>query len=79
MEVYSDLIEVSEVHDGIIVELTSEDASKLRRACYFNKTIGERVAKRDGQDAGDEMHDFLSELGDSLADEGIERWDGREE
>ena len=78
MNVYSDLVEISEVHDGIVIELTTEDASKLRRVCYFNKTIGERVAERDGADAGQEIKSFLGDLGDGLADEGVERWDGRE-
>ena len=46
--------------------------------CQFNKTIHKRVAERDGEDAGKEIDEFLCELGESLEEEGIERWDPRE-
>ena len=78
MDVFTTEIEVEAVVPGIWFELTDEQAEKLRRVCQFNKTIHKRVAERDGEDAGKEIDEFLCELGESLEEEGIERWDPRE-
>ena len=81
MEVYTTEVEVVTTTEevGIGIELDEFDASLLRRVCYFNKTLAKRVAERDGEDAGKQIDLFLSELGDALEEEGIERFDGREE
>lgn len=76
MDVFSTEIETTE--DGIGVDFTEEEAEMLRRVCQFNKTISKRVAERDGEDAGDAINEFLCDLGDQLADEGIDRWDPRD-
>ena len=77
MEVFTTEIEVVHEEAGIGIELTDLEAAYLRRVCNFNKTINKRVSERDGDVAGAEIDGFLSNLGNFLKDEGIERWDGR--
>lgn len=77
MDVYSCDVEATNWVPGVSIDLTIKEASMLRRILYFNKTVCKRVAERDGDDAGARLEDFFQGLGNRLADEGIERWDGR--
>jgi hypothetical protein len=60
--------------EQIILTLTKEEAEKLRRACYFNLTIRDRVAATSGETQGVTMYEFLNDLGNALKARGIKRW-----
>ena len=63
--------------EKVTVEMTPEEAEKLRRACYFNRTIQDRISAGNGGQAvrdGWSMYHFLNDLGNTLKGSGIKRW-----
>lgn len=63
---------------NIVVTLSAEEAKKLRRVCYFNKTVGAKEADSDRGRAmvgrGLVLDNFLNDLGNSLKSRGVERY-----
>jgi hypothetical protein len=67
---------VAPVAPPVTIELTGEEAKKLRRVCYYNKTVAQKFR---GNEAGgprkaDDILAFMSSLGNSLKSKGIERF-----
>lgn len=57
----------------VSVAISADQAKMLRRMCYFNKTIREKVTMKDGAWAGEMINDFMQDLGNQLKAEGYGR------
>lgn len=64
------------VKPNITIELTPDEASKLRRACYYNKTVARKYAGNPKGSArkASYLDAFMGSLGNSLKDRGVERF-----
>jgi len=58
----------------INISLAVEEAKKLRRVCYYNKTVGAKVAENVSSSNGDIVKDFMHSLGNALKYQGIDRF-----
>lgn len=69
-------VAVAPVKPNVIVELTHEEAMKLRRVCYYNKTVSRKFASNPvgGRSKGTAIDQFLSDLGNTLKRKGVERF-----
>jgi hypothetical protein len=60
----------------ITVTLDAAEASKLRRVCYYNKTVGQKYAGNPvgGSWKGSIITEFLGDLGSALKAANVERF-----
>ena len=59
----------------ITIELTAEEASKLRRVCYYNLTVQDKMTSgAHGYLKAKTIKNFMSDLGNALKDRGIDRF-----
>jgi len=58
----------------VTVFLSVEDAKKLRRVCYYNKTVGAKIAENVASSTAVVVKDFMNSLGNALKNQGIERF-----
>lgn len=56
------------------ISLSVEEARMLRRVCYYNKTVGAKVAENVSSSNGDIVKDFMHSLGNALKYQGIDRF-----
>lgn len=67
---------VAPVAPPVTIELSGEEAKKLRRMCYYNKTVAKkfRTNPAGGQRKADDLLAFMSGLGSKLKANGVERF-----
>lgn len=67
---------VAPITPNITLTLTGEEAKKLRRVCYYNKTVAKKFAENEigGQRKADDLLSFMSSLGNGLKLKGVERF-----
>lgn len=59
----------------ITIELTADEASKLRRVCYYNLTVQDKMASGvHGYPKAKAIKNFMSDLGNALKARGIDRF-----
>ena len=59
------------------ITLTQEEANKLRRVCYYNKTVSSKFKgnkKAGSPRKADDINAFMVSLGEGLKKQGIERY-----
>lgn len=62
---------------GVTVSMSVSEATMLRRACYYNKTVGKKFANNvvaGGRRKGADLDAFLANLGNSLKAKDIKRF-----
>lgn len=62
---------------GVTVSMSVSEATMLRRACYYNKTVAKKFAQNyeaGGSRKGADLDAFLGNLGNSLKAKGIDRF-----
>lgn len=69
-------VPVVSVKPDVTITMSHAEAMKLRRACYYNITVGKKFADNPvgGSAKGQEMKVFLDSLGNALKDKGVERF-----
>lgn len=64
------------VKPSITITLSAEEATKLRRVCYYNKTVSRKF--RDNANGGyrkaQDIDAFMGSLGNSLKAQGVDRF-----
>jgi hypothetical protein len=61
----------------ISITLSAEEAKKLRRVCYYNKTVSKKFktnAAAGNPRKADDINAFMVSLGEGLKGKGIERY-----
>lgn len=67
----------SPVIDTVTLTMSKAEAEKLRRAAYYNKTVGKKFAQNwnhGGSRKGADLDSFLGDLGNKLKAKGINRF-----
>ena len=61
---------------SVDLHLSIEDAQKLRRMCYYNKTVSKKFKGNNygGARKADDLNAFMVSLGNGLKNKGIERY-----
>ena len=61
---------------SVTLTLSVEDAKKLRRMCYYNKTVSKKFKGNlyGGSRKADDINAFMVSLGNGLKAKGIERF-----
>lgn len=67
---------VTPVKPDITITLSASEASKLRRVCYYNKTVAKKYRNNPvgGARKAEDIDAFLGNLGSSLKNMGVERF-----
>ena len=67
---------VTPVAPPVTISLTGEEAKKLRRVCYYNKTVAQKFKSNQngGSRKADDILAFMTSLGNSLKKQGVERF-----
>lgn len=67
---------VAPVMPNVVITLTHDEAMKLRRVCYYNKTISQKFAGNPsgGRTKASAIDIFLNDLGNSLKRKNVERF-----
>lgn len=67
---------VQPVAPPVTITLSGEEAKKLRRVCYYNKTVAAKFRSNQagGPRKADDILAFMSSLGNSLKSKGIDRY-----
>ena len=62
--------------DSVTITLSGDEAKKLRRVCYYNKTVSARFVNNPngGRRKGEDILAFMTSLGNSLKKQGVERF-----
>lgn len=62
--------------NSVTIQLSADEAKKLRRVCYYNHTVAEKFRgnPNGGRRKGDDILAFMSSLGNSLKKQGVERF-----
>jgi len=60
----------------ITITLTPTEASKLRRVCYYNKTVAGKFSgnRNGGWRKSQDIDAFMASLGNSLKGKGVDRY-----
>ena len=67
---------VAAVSGSVVIAMSTAEAEKLRRVCYYNKTVAAKYSNNPvgGHTKSAALDSFLNELGVSLKAEGILRF-----
>lgn len=68
--------QVAPVAPPVTITLSGEEAKKLRRVCYYNKTVAQKFKSNPngGSRKADDILAFMTGLGNGLKKQGVERF-----
>lgn len=69
-------VAVAPVKPDVTITLSHEEAKKLRRVMYYNKTVASKfsVNQNGGRRKADDINVFMGSLGNKLKAQGVDRY-----